>query len=111
MNVLNKKDKETTKFDITLKQKGILQVIKNPTRITATAATCIDLCYTNSNIVAKAKVRDVSLSDHELILVSRKKGPVVKEKCDFYGRSYKHFDREAFNRMLLDHDWEPLNFE
>ena len=52
----------------------LLQLIKKNTRITNTTATCIDLCYTNSNIVAKAKVWDVTLSDHELILITRKKG-------------------------------------
>ena len=35
----------------------------------------------------KAKVCDISLSDHELILVTRQKGPNIKEECKFYGRS------------------------
>ena len=74
LNVLNGNDKDVKSSETPLKQKGLLQLIKKNTRITNTTATCIDLCYTNSNIVAKAKVWDVSLSDHELILITRKKG-------------------------------------
>ena len=51
-------------------------------------ATCIDLCFTNSNIVAGAKVCDVSLSDHELILVTLKKESNIKAKGTFWGQGY-----------------------
>ena len=45
MNVLDKKDKNVQSFNNSLRQKGFLQLIKEPTRITALTATCIDLCY------------------------------------------------------------------
>ena len=46
MNVLDKKDKNMHIFNNSLKQKGLLQYIREPTRVTTTS-TCIDLCYMN----------------------------------------------------------------
>ena len=109
INFFDKKDKSIQMFNNSLKQKGFLQYIKEPTRITATTSTCIDLCYTNSNIVARAMVCNVSLSDHELILITRKKGPTIRERDAFFGRSYRNFDIENFKRLLSDHDWNELN--
>ena len=109
MNVLDKKEKDTHFFINSLKQKGLLQYIKESTRITTTSSTCIDLCFSNTNMLAKASVCDVAISDHELILVTRKKGPTVKERCTFYGRSYRNFDRVRFANMMSVHNWDNLH--
>ena len=109
MNILEKKDKNIHYFINSLKQKGLLQYIKEPTRVTPTTSTCIDLCFSNSNMLAKAKVCNASISDHDLILITRKKGPTVREKCTFYGRSYRGFDKETFVKRLSDHNWNELH--
>ena len=88
VDILDKMDKNVKKIVTTLKQKGLLQQIKDPTCITKMTATCIDLCFTNSNIVAGDKVCDVSLSDHELILVTLKKESNIKAKGTFWGQGY-----------------------
>ena len=109
INIFDKKDKKNQNFNSSLKQIGLLQQINDPTRITSKTATCIDLCYTNSNIVAKARVCNVSLSDHEMILVTRKKGPNIKVRGAFMGRSYRNFDKDLFRARLNDHNWEHLH--
>ena len=112
MNVLDKKDKNIQFFINSMKQKGMLQYIKEPTRITSWTSTCIDLCFSNTNMLAKATVCNVAISDHELILVTRKKGPTVKERCTFYGRSYRNFNKDLFNQRLADQDWDIIqNFQ
>ena len=108
MNVLDKKDENIQHFNNSLKQKAILQYIKEPTRVTATISTCIDLCYTNTNMLAKAMVCNVSISDHELILDTCKTGPTIRERSTFYGRSYRNFDKDSFRKKLFDHKWNDL---
>ena len=61
MNIFDKEEKKNQNFNSSLKQLGLIQQINNPTRITSKTATCMDLCYTNFNIIAKASVCDVSL--------------------------------------------------
>ena len=65
MNVIDKNDKNIQLFINSLKQKGMLQYIKEPTFITSMTSTCIDLCFTNTNMLAKATARNVTISDHE----------------------------------------------
>ena len=108
MNVLDKGNKDIQCFVNSLKQKGLLQYIKEHTRISSTTSTCIDLCFSNTNMLAKAIVCDVAISDHELILVTRKKGPTVKVKCAFYGRSYRNFDKTQFKNKLSEYNWDNL---
>ena len=52
IDILDKKNEIIQNVVTVIKQKGLLQQIKDPTLITKLTATCIDLCFTNSNIVA-----------------------------------------------------------
>ena len=56
-----------------IKPLGLCQLIKKPTRFSATKNSILDICITNSNFIKKYGVCDVNLSDHQMILVSRLK--------------------------------------
>ena len=50
----------------------------------------------------------VNLSDHLAIWAARKKKFVKKEKINFKGRSYKHYNKEDFQQSLIEHNWDQL---
>ena len=52
---------------------GLQQLITEPTRITQTSATCIDLIYTNcADKIVCSGVRHISISDHSMVFAYRK---------------------------------------
>ena len=81
---------------------NLSQIITEPTRSDNT----IDLIYTNSDNIRDCGVMNVLISDHELIFCTRKKKKAEIFKSEFTGRSYKHYDKEAFQTILTDHDWD-----
>ena len=74
-------------FDLT-------QLIKEPTRITDTSRTLIDLIFVNNDHrVVKSGVIPVLLSDHYLVFCILKAGVFIKAQLrSFEYRSYKNFD-------------------
>jgi exonuclease III len=57
------------------------QLIKEPTRVTKSSSTLIDLILTNSSCVSKSGVISIGISDHNLIYVVREfKRPKVNRK-------------------------------
>ena len=73
IDVLDKKNVTTIKLLDMIKQYGLRQHIKEPTRYSPDRNSCIDLIITYSNIISKSGVANVNLSDHELVLLTRKK--------------------------------------
>ena len=93
-------------FDLT-------QLIKEPTRITDTSHTLIDLiCVNNEHRIVKSGVVPVTLSDHFLVFciikvgVSNKAQPRILEY-----RSYKTFDLNKFNSDLRNVPWHIIENE
>ena len=79
---------------------GLKQVIKEPTRITASSATPLDHIYTTdlSNI-SNINVSDVSLSYHCPVLCTwlyRHKNDLKANHLEQEYRSYKHFNKDRF---------------
>ena len=76
---------------------GLGQLITEPTRVTLTSKTLIDLCITNSQEkVTDSGVIHLGISDHSLVFLTRKaqyyrNGPRVIET-----RHFKHFDKGKF---------------
>ena len=93
----------------TLKQLGLRQLIKEPTRYSQNKDSCLDLCFTNSDIIARSGVCNVNISDHQMILLTRKKAKFTKLKCDFIGRSYRNYDVSLFQDRIKDSNWNFLN--
>ena len=55
-------------------------------------------------------VCEVAISDHELILNTRIKGPIIRERCTFYGRSYRNFDNNVCREKKAGHNWNDMPY-
>ena len=80
---------------------GLKQLVSDPTRL----QNCIDLVFTNSSEIANAGVLPINISDHDLVFATKKKIKTKKVQIDFYGRSYRNYDREAFQQHLMEYNW------
>ena len=85
------------------------QLINEPTRITATSSTLIDLCLTNTPInVVKSGVIHVSISDHLLVYMIRKAHYIRGGPRTIYARTMKNFNRELFPSDLALNHWDSI---
>ena len=101
INYLNKRTeamKHLRHFEVST---GLNQLICKETRYDS----CLDLIYSNSDIISNSGVLDVSLSDHNVIFVSRKKGKEPFKTITFTGRSYVDYDKAVFQQALVEQDW------
>ena len=88
---------------------GIEQLINEPTRITISSRTLIDLCLTNTPThVVDAGVVSLSISDHSLIYAIRKAHYVQGAPRMVHIRSMKQFDREHYLRDLEQKNWHNV---
>ena len=89
---------------------GLSQLITEPTRVTLTSKTLIDLCITNSQEkVTDSGVIHLGISDHSLVFLTRKaqyyrNGPRVIET-----RHFKHFDKGKFLSDLNQLSWANVD--
>ncbi|KAL9985372.1 hypothetical protein ACROYT_G007767 [Oculina patagonica] len=76
-------------------------LIKEPTRISRTKESCLDVIATNAPVFAlHAGTLELGLSDHKLVYAVLNK-KVMKPKVAFTkSRCFKNFDEEAFNNDL-----------
>lgn len=87
---------------------NLSQIIKSPTRCTATTNSILDLIFTNSSCIAFASPIEVNISDHEPVVAVRKSARFKLPKVNFTCRSYHNYSREAFQRDLTEHDWSDF---
>ena len=79
------------------------QMIDNPTRITTTSRTLIDVAITNNKEkVLSADVEACHISDHEMISLIINVSKPKREKEIKTFRSLKDYSKEAFCNILLD---------
>ena len=105
IDTLDKKNDSISKLLHMIKQHGLRQLIKEPTRFSANKNSLIDLLITNSDIVSKSGVANVNLSDHQMILLTRKKIKIIFKKSDFTGRSYRNYKKENFQLNFQNLSW------
>ena len=87
------------------------QIIDQPTRITATSKTLIDVFITNnlSRVVTKGVV-DWGASDHRLVYFVRKLAVPSKNGHKYVSsRSFKIFHPDSFSQDLEAVPWESIN--
>ena len=87
---------------IHLDNDGLHQLINSPTRYTATKSTCLDLIFTNFNIIQDTGVADVNFSDPQMIVFARKKTKSKTTKCNFIGRSYRNYNKIIFQSLVQE---------
>ena len=91
---------------IMTKQLGLRQLITEPTRYSPVKDTCKDLFFTNSDIIANVGVGNVNISDHQMIILTRKKAKMLKQQCEFIGRSYRNYNNEIFQKRIRNANWQ-----
>ena len=88
-------------------QMSLSQIIKNTTRYSVKNST-IDLIFTNCQKILSSGTLNLGLSDHEGIYITRKHVIAKKEKMEFFGRSYKNYNKDDFCEYLLNIEWNPV---
>ena len=89
IDLLDKNNEAGKKLLNLIKPYGFCQLIKEPTRYSSDKNSLLDIFITNSNYIQKSGVCNINLSDHQMILVTRKKLKVPKQKGQkflIYGR-------------------------
>ena len=105
IDITGKNNESAKKFLSMMKDFGIRQLINEPTRYSSNKNSCLDLMFTNSDIIAKVGVSNLNLSDHQLVMLTRKKLKTIKQKCSFVGRSYRNYDKNNFQQLIMAADW------
>jgi exonuclease III len=86
---------------------GLMQMVKDPTRITRESSTLIDVVCTNKpQNITRVDVIPACLSDHELIGCVRKLNSHSFKPCTIKTRDYKNYSQED-----LCFDLRQLGFE
>ena len=111
IDILDKKNPSTKKLLELIKTFGLRQLIKKPTRYSKEKDSLIDMIITNSDFISNSGVCDVNLSDHQMVIVTRKKARVKKLKCNFIGRSYRNYNKQVFQDLIRDADWNSFTLQ
>ena len=87
------------------------QLIQEPTRITSSSSTLIDLLLTNEpSKFSISGVKHIGISDHSLIYASRKHCDRCRSKPKILeNRYYKHFNIENFKRDIDLAAWQSIS--
>ena len=86
---------------------GMKQLITEPTHY-GNKPTTLDYILTYSDCIQDCGVKHINISDHELVCVVRKKLKIQYNLINTFGRSYKNYNVENFQQLLIDHDWTGL---
>ena len=111
IDLLDKRSDTSKKLINLIKPFGLSQLIKEPTRYSKDKNSLLDVFITNSNFILDSGVCDVNLSDHEMILLTRKKIKTSKLKCSFIGRSYRHYTKGEFQNKIRNANWIEYNLK
>ena len=85
------------------------QIIKCNTRLGCTKKSLLDHIFTNSKHVINSGVGPVNISDHLLIMATRKNSNNLRNKTCILGRKIKRCNMDSFKQNILDHDWSFIN--
>ena len=90
------------------KARGLNQLVDEPTRITETSSTLIDLILSNSDHAKDCEVHDIGLSDHCFVCVKRGQVKIERHPKFVESRSFKNFSQEVFLERLGNLDWSNV---
>ena len=102
--LLDTTDNNTCKLKSITDIYGLQQLVTEPTRITPTSTTLVDVVYTNCpDKVVCSGVRHVSISDHSIVLAYRElsmNGMSNGHNAITY-RNYRKFNRINFRKDIM----------
>ena len=105
VDMIDKQNEAYRKLIELTKPIGLRQLIKQPTRYSNARDSILDICFTNCDFIQKSGVCDINISDHQMILLTRKKKLKQKNKCTFTGRSYRNYSKNEFQDRVINADW------
>ena len=73
-----------------------------------TVSSKIDLIFSNSEVIKSSTTLDINVSDHQAVMVTKKKSYTTPTKINFTGRSYKNYIKEDFQESLVGEDWREF---
>ena len=110
LNVNYNKNSDNTEIKRIIKQYGLKQVIKKPTRVTRKSSTLIDkIATTHEKNVLKHITCGNSLSDHDLVGVIIKKNNLKFPHRAILKRNYANYNKQSFIQDLHDQSWETID--
>ena len=84
-------------------------MVTSPTRVSNTSRTVIDhIVMNNTDYYREAHALDSGLSDHHMVIISRKWLKLKHQTSYFIGRSYRRFDELAFVQDMANINWTFL---
>ena len=101
--------KYTRKLMQTTRLHGLSQLVKEPTRVTEFTSTAIDLVFVNNiHRIVSHGVQDFGASDHSITFAVKKAG-VCKAHVEIRDvRSFKHYNKEHFQRDIASVPWSVI---
>ena len=110
MNIdMNKQHNNITLLKNFIKQTGMKQLIKEPTHFNRLSPdSLLDIIITNSTSITNSGTKNVNISDHEMMLCTRRHIPKVKQQATFTGRSYREYNRDVFQNSLRNENWDDF---
>lgn len=87
-------------------ENGLEQLIKEPTRITKTTATTIDLLITNNDNISFNVNHIPRITDHAYITISLQTSDIEIDNTKQQWRNFKNYDERTFQNKLLDTEWD-----
>ena len=101
--------KYTRKLMQTTRLHGLSQLIKEPTRVTEFTNTAIDLVFVNNtNRIVSHGVQEFGAGDHSVTFTAKKAG-VCKAHVEIRDvRSFKHYNKEHFQRDIASVPWSVI---
>ena len=104
-------DNDTRKLVSITDTYGLQQVITEPTRITPTTTTLIDVIFTNCpDRVVCSGVRHISISDHSLVFAYRKLSinRTSRGHNVITYRNFRKFNWENFRNDVASQSWDQI---
>ena len=108
INLLDKTSDAYKKANFFFQSNGLTQYINTSTRNTEKNNSLIDEALSNSKFVSQAGVIEIHVSDHQPDYIIHKKKRDKRDSVEFKGRSYRNFDKGAFQMNLLEKDWNEF---
>ena len=90
---------------------GLRQLVKEPTHVTEFTSTAIDLVFiNNAHRIVLHGVQEFGASDHSVTFTVKKAG-VCKAHVEIHNiRSFKHYNKEHFQRDIASVPWSVRVF-